>query len=279
MMYARRWISLRWPSTTTGTSVRPNLRAARRRPWPAMIRPRRRRGSDSPKLHDGRRDLRYLLRNASARSWRTARARVPDRSSICVGDSSLNPERLGQQERTGAEVATGLVSSRTAARIRRSSPMRRVPAAGKPNQPKSRSRFAELHRLQQMMHVNRPVQSTLVQRNHVIEGLRAPIHVFAAVGARPSLSLAEHSTQKLDCERPVRLVASRAVIVCRQCCSVGLAPTTVCPSATGLTDAIRSRSELFKDSRISTLALQAERRPLRWKGDLSGFFWSACECM
>ena len=38
-IYARRWVSLRWSSTTTGTSTRPSFWAARRRPWPAMIPP------------------------------------------------------------------------------------------------------------------------------------------------------------------------------------------------------------------------------------------------
>jgi len=37
MMYARRWVSERWSSTTTGHSPRPSLRAARSRPWPAMV--------------------------------------------------------------------------------------------------------------------------------------------------------------------------------------------------------------------------------------------------
>jgi hypothetical protein len=36
---ARRWVGVRWSSTTTGTTSRPSFWAAARRPWPATITP------------------------------------------------------------------------------------------------------------------------------------------------------------------------------------------------------------------------------------------------
>ena len=62
MMYARRWVSLKWSSTTTGTSGRPNFGAASKRPWPATIPAlvSTRIGALKPNSTDGGCDLRNL---------------------------------------------------------------------------------------------------------------------------------------------------------------------------------------------------------------------------
>jgi hypothetical protein len=79
------------------------------------------------------------------------------------------------------------------------------------------------------------VQSAFAERNHVIESLGAPIHVFAAVGARFSVCLGEHSAQELDGQCPVRLV-DRVLEAFAGVFSAGLAPSNVNARATGLTD-------------------------------------------
>jgi hypothetical protein len=67
------------------------------------------------------------------------------------------------------------------------------------------------------------MHSTFAQRNHVIHGFGAPVHVLPAIGAGLALGSAEHSTEELHRQCAVgladRLLESLASIL-----SAGLTP-------------------------------------------------------
>jgi hypothetical protein len=49
------------------------------------------------------------------------------------------------------------------------------------------------------------MHAALTQWHHVVHGLRAPVHICPAIGARLSFSISEHSAKDLDRERAVGL--------------------------------------------------------------------------